>query len=132
MKTTTTRPGGRLHSIVGLCCALLLTSCDEPKTYWSIRYEPTTDAERQAVAEQVRQIMAATPSTLSGFEQDWDKAIEAATKSAKETLCRPTLWEHPGFGNWTGRWKHLEDPSKPNGVDEGRRTQKIETTTEAL
>lgn len=92
-----------LWAIFGLC------SCeDSSKTYWHVRYEPTTTEEQQAVAEQVKNIMAKTPTTLSGDRQNWQQAIEAATKSAKESLCKPTLWESYPFGRWTGKWKRLD------------------------
>lgn len=91
-----------------------LTSCDDTsgKTYWHVRYEPTTPEEQRAVDEQVKAIMAKTPSTLSGDTQDWQRAIEAATKSAKESLCKPTVWESYAFGRWTGKWKRMEEPTK--------------------
>lgn len=94
--------------------SLLLGSCHDEgggARYWHVRYEPTTPEEKQAVAEQVKAIMAATPLTLAGDSQNWQEAIEAATQSAKESLCKPTLWESYAFGRWTGTWKHLE--SKP-------------------
>lgn len=96
-------------------CSFLLVSCEE-QTTWEVRYEPTTEAERQAVAEQVRAIMASTPGTLSGDDQDWDDFIEAATKSAKQTLCRPTIWERRGnrLESWTGYWKYLSEQKDEN------------------
>ncbi len=99
-----------IQIIVAIAVIVTLTSCDDSKTqYWAERQVPTTDEERRAVAEQVAKILAATPRTLSGDDQDWDDAIEAATKSARESLCRPTLWEHKGYGLWTGKWKYIEE-----------------------
>ena len=92
--------------IFALC--FVWCGCTE-QVYWSVRNEPTTEAERVAVAEQVKKIMAATPRTMSGHDQDWDDAIAAATRSAKETLCRPTLWEHLSYQRWTGKWRYLDD-----------------------
>ncbi len=89
--------------------AFLLTACGPEKTYWVVRTEPTTEAEHRAVAEQVAKIMAAAPRTLSGNDQDWDDAIKAATVSAKETICRPTIWEHHGYGVWTGQWRYVSE-----------------------
>lgn len=83
----------------------------ETAVTWSIYRVPTTDKERTAVAEMVQRIMSATPRTLSGHDQDWDDAIKAATKSATETLCRPTMWESRG-GVRTGRWKYVEEVGK--------------------
>jgi len=97
-----------------IIASLLLCSCRDENggaRYWHVRYEPTTPEEQRAVAEQVKAIMASTPLTLAGDSQNWQEAIEAATRSAKESLCKPTLWESHAFGRWTGTWKHLE--SKP-------------------
>ncbi len=108
MKTTTCL----IRLLITVCiisCAFLTSGCNEDKTRWKLRYEPTTDTERQAVANQVIKIMSVTPKTLSGHDQDWDDAIQAATDSAKKTLCRPTLWEHAGYGNWTGKWHYIEE-----------------------
>jgi SOS-response transcriptional repressor LexA len=99
--------------VLVLFAALTLCSCEESSTYWHVRYEPTTPEEQKAVAEQVKAIMAGTPTTLSGDKQNWQQAIEAATKSAKESLCKPTLWESYAFGRWTGKWKHLEPTQSP-------------------
>lgn len=96
-----------MFAIVAVC-ALCSCSDDDGQKYWHVRYEPTTPEEQMAVAEQVKAIMAATPTTLSGDTQNWQQAIEAATKSAKESLCKPTLWESYVFGRWTGKWKHLD------------------------
>lgn len=91
--------------------AMAFAGCsDKPFSQWVVRYEPTTDSERKAVAEQVAKILASTPRSLSGHDQDWDDAIAAATKSAKETLCRPTSWEHLGYGNYSGRWRYVDQP----------------------
>lgn len=80
--------------------------------YWVMRYEPTTPDERRAVADHVAKILAATPRTLSGHDQDWDDAIKEATKSAKETLCRPTMWECRKYGAPTGKWHYVGEPQK--------------------
>lgn len=97
-------------AVFAFVVALTLCSCSDEngRKYWHLRYEPTTPEEQKAVAEQVKAIMAGTPMTLSGDDQNWQEAIEAATKSAKESLCKPTLWESYSFGRWTGKWKHLD------------------------
>lgn len=97
-------------AVFAFVVALTLCSCsdEDGRKYWHVRYEPTTPEEQKAVAEQVKAIMAGTPTTLSGDRQNWQQAIEAATKSAKESLCKPTLWESYSFGRWTGKWKHLD------------------------
>lgn len=101
--------------ILLLLSAILLVGCE--RTTWCERREPTTDAERKAVAEHAERILAATPKTLSGHDQDWDDAIAQAHRSAAYYLCRPTLWEwheggffKPGC-EFTGRWKYIDQPS---------------------
>jgi hypothetical protein len=100
--------------LCAMIAALSLCSCyiEEDKKYWHLRYEPTTPEEQQAVAAQVIAIMAKTPASLSGESQNWQEAIEAATTSAKESVCTPTLWESYEFGRWTGKWKHLDKPNE--------------------
>lgn len=95
----------------GLGVLLLLSGCgeSEDKLHWTVRREPMTEAECRAVSDQVVRIMASTPKTLSGHDQDWDDAIKAATASAKETLCRPTLWESRNYGRLTGKWRYLDE-----------------------
>ena len=89
--------------------------CGEPQSRWYERHEPTTDAEREAVARHVEAMLSATPKVLSGHDQDWDDAIVAAHREAKETLCRPTLWERrynsrfDDVGEMTGRWRYAKD-----------------------
>lgn len=94
-----------------LVLALILTGC-EPRYGWQERFQPTTDAERRAVAEHAERILAATPRELSGHDQDWDDAIAMAHSQACRAICRPTFWEWkdtPG-GSWqfTGRWRYAE------------------------
>ena len=102
----------RLGTSAAFAFVVAFTPCscsdEDGRKYWHVRYEPTTPEEQKAVAEQVKAIMVGTPTTLSGDTQNWQEAIEAATKSAKETLCKPTLWESYAFGRWTGKWKHLD------------------------
>jgi hypothetical protein len=93
-----------------------LSGCCKP--VWVERRIPTTDAERKAVAEQVEHILAATPRTLSGHDQDWDDAIRAAQSSAEDTHVRLTYWERVPYGwppNWeySGRWRYAEKSVSP-------------------
>lgn len=90
----------RLLMIAGL---LLACGCAD-KTYWDLKYVPTTEEERAKVAEETEKILAATPSQLSGHDQDWDDAISEAKETAMETWCKPTLWERVEFTT-TGRFK---------------------------
>jgi hypothetical protein len=94
---------GFLSNALALC--ILAAVCVGCGASWTERREPTTDAERKAVAEHVQKILAVTPSTLGGHDQDWDDAIAEAHRQARATLCRPTLWEWDG-NNYTGRWKY--------------------------
>lgn len=102
--------------LLAALAALLLAGCSNPaeRTYWHLRHEPSTDAERRAVAEQVVKIMQSNPSSLAGAWTGWDDAINAATRSAKETLCKPTMWEQMD-GYRTGRWRYAEGEAQtPN------------------
>lgn len=95
-----------------LLCLAILIFCSGCAPSWILKYEPTTDAERKAVAAHVEGILSATPRTLSGHDQDWDDAIMAANRAACQALCRPTLWEYQGDmngGQYTGRWKYAEE-----------------------
>lgn len=108
------KPNCNLILIVAALAAFSLAGCGRPKPVWRLRQVPTTDTERKAVAEHVEKIMAATPRSLGGNDQDWDDAIAAAQKSALETLCRPSLWElatDSYFAAWdyTGRWKYADE-----------------------
>ena len=96
---------------------IYITSGCAPTPRWIESYEPTTDAERKAVAETVEKIISATPKTLSGDDQDWDDAISEATRSDKTIHCRKVMLEFNQpefFGNWskggyTGRWKYADE-----------------------
>lgn len=89
---------------------LLLTGCG-PDIWYQERNTPTTDAERRAVAEQAEKILAATPRSLSGHDQDWDDAIRQAHDSACRTQCRTTIWEMDGY-HATGRWYYAAEHKK--------------------
>jgi hypothetical protein len=90
---------------------LLLWGCGAYDPIWSLRHVPTTDIERERVAEEAQRILSATPQSLAGHDQDWDDAIEAAQNAATKTWCRATLWEYAStFGTWreTGRWRYAD------------------------
>ena len=103
----------KTNSILFLLVAILLAGC-APTYEWRLKNEPTTDAERRACAEHVEKVLAATPHSLAGHDQDWDDAIRAAENEARQTLCRPTLWEWKEYNvfsphaEWTGRWKYFD------------------------
>lgn len=79
-----------------------------PRAYWRESYEPMTDAERKAVAEHAEKILAATPRTLAGDDQDWDDAISEAHNQARRTVCRPVLREYRDYEP-TGRWRYADE-----------------------
>lgn len=94
-----------------LLIASLLVFSGCAKTLWVERCVPTTEAERKAITEHVEKILAATPRTLSGHDQDWDDAISEAHRQARQTVCPLTYWEYKangfpeGGGEYTGRWR---------------------------
>ena len=78
---------------------------------WRERTIPTTDAERAAVAKNVEAVLAATPRTLSGHDQDYDDAIKMAYTMSEQALCRPTMWEWDSdHWEWTGKWRYSDEP----------------------
>jgi hypothetical protein len=100
--------------ILLLTACLLLGGCmPTPANQWVARYTPTTDAERKAVAEHVERVMASTPRTLAGHDQDWDDALKMAYNQARQTLCRETLWERAYIAEYTwedtGHWRYADD-----------------------
>lgn len=113
----------RMHAVVdgaasavalfGLC---FLCGCADSIS-WTQRVVPTTDEERQKVAEHAERVLAGTPRTLSGHDQDWDDAIAQAHRDAVAVFCRPTMWElrHKGFPDagcdFTGRWMYCTNVS---------------------
>lgn len=91
---------------------LLCAGCKD-SYLWREGREPMTEAEHKAVAEMTERILAATPRSLSGHDQDWDDAIVAAQRAARESVCKLRLFEYlesPGRPTYerTGRWKDLE------------------------
>ncbi len=94
-----------------LCLSIVLCGCEEQR-FWRIDQMPLTEAERKAVADQEARILAGTPHTLSGHDQDWDDAIAAAHKAAIESCCEPRLFEVLEYGIKTGNWKPLPAASR--------------------
>lgn len=100
----------KVVSLAALASVMLLSGCAR-EPVWVERHVPITDAERAAVAAMIEKILAATPRTLSGHDQDWDDAISEARRTAEATLCKPTYWERapsaPYSEVWvyTGRWR---------------------------
>jgi len=107
MRTHTTGIKRALGAVaLALALAAMLAGCAD-QSHWEVRNEPTTDEERQLVAQQVVKLVHPAVLVLAGHDQDWDDAIKAATESAKTTLCRPTLWEWRE--GWTGKWRYIEE-----------------------
>jgi hypothetical protein len=104
----------RLTTFVGVISLGLLAGCSRSPV-WVERETPTTEQERKAVAEMIVKILAATPATLSGHDQDWDDAIAEARRTAGATLCRKTYWErapvypYQDVWDYTGRWRYAEN-----------------------
>lgn len=102
-----------MKTIILLLAALALSGC--AKTIWIERREPTTEAERKAVAEQAALLLASTPRHISGDDQDWDDAIAEAYRQARQTSVRITFWEYQRYafpdagGHYTGRWRYAEE-----------------------
>jgi len=90
--------------IVGLIVSL---ERSQSRPRWYLERNPVTDQERVQIAAHVQKVLAATPATLAGNDQDWDHAINAAHRQAAELFCRPRLWEYVE-GRKTGRSKEIE------------------------
>ncbi len=114
------KPMTLLRCAVMLPALLFLTACSD--TYdWHLRRQPMTPEESVAAAQHVQAVLGNVPESLSGFDQDWDDAIAAAHREAKELFCRPTLWEWRSAGfprtdsSYTGRWRYFDE--KPTAGD---------------
>src|SRR5690349_5823829 len=73
-----------------------LTGCSERSVIWIERQEPTTDAERQAVAKHVESVLSHHPYVVQD-DQDWEDTVNAVYHRATEALCRLVLG--PGSNN---------------------------------
>jgi hypothetical protein len=107
-----------MRRLILLPLLALLAGCSPSEPYWIERHVPTTLAERQSVAEMTTKILAATPTSLAGHDQDWDDAIEMAQETAAKTLCEPTYWERAqrdagGYWDYTGRWRYATPQPQP-------------------
>lgn len=73
-----------------------------PSTFWRVKYEPTTQEEREKVQELVVKMSQARSGGLFG------DSIEDITKEAKKIVCEPTEWEMTVNGHdETGRVRKL-------------------------
>lgn len=93
-----------------LTLAVTLCSCDNQ---WVERRIPTTEEERQMVKQHVEAIIPdMLPETLGGSDQDLEDIVIEAHNEARNSFCRPTMWEHDGSG-FTGRWRYSEQFTLP-------------------
>lgn len=100
-----------------LAAVLLFAGCSN-KIRWIEERELVNDSARQAAAQHAEKILGATPTTLSGHDQDWDDAIAEAEKQARNLFARRMLreWEvrWDGFPvRPTGRVQYLDAPPAP-------------------
>lgn len=104
------KPTPSTSALLAVALAAMLTGCSP---VYHERYIPTTPEERKAVAAEVEHILAATPRTLSGHDQDWDDAIAAAQRAAAQTHVRPTFWEWNCWTqSYTGKWFYVPEATK--------------------
>jgi hypothetical protein len=101
--------------------AFALVGCED-EVSWHERTVPTTQAEHDAIAKHVETILSTNlPKELSGDDQDLEDVIEAAHREARNSLCRPTMWEWRGEGGlsakggFTGRWRYVEQTLTEGG-----------------
>lgn len=99
-------------SLILVSC-VLLTGCGR-RVVWNERYEPVSNEDRKQILDHAEKILAATPRSLAGDDQDWDDAIKEAHRQAKAIVCKPTFWEYDypigayEVGRYTGRWKYAD------------------------
>jgi hypothetical protein len=83
-----------------------LAGCAKPiETEWLMRSECMEQRHRDKAAEIAKTFLAATPSTVSGDDQDWEDSINAAAARAQELACPTVLMEYRN--GFTGRWKYV-------------------------
>lgn len=60
------------------------------------------------IKQHVETVLASfAPTHLSGDDQDLEDIIIEAHREARNSFCRPTLWEYD-TNEYTGRWKYTE------------------------
>ena len=98
-------------SLIGFC--LLLVGCSN--AVWKERSVPTTDAERQAIAQHVERVLD-TPYVMSGDDQDWEDVVDSTYREATILFVRKTYWEWYSAGmfdykatGYTGRWRYADE-----------------------
>ena len=100
-----------------------LVGCVKPITQWGhpTRYDAPLSLEQQRlIADHVQKILAATPRSLAGDDQDWDDAIEQAHREARSLYSPLVQFEYHRDGGFflttgsftqTGRWRYVAQPS---------------------
>jgi hypothetical protein len=72
-----------------------------------------SDSQVEMLKKHVEVLLSHPPSTLSGHDQDWDKAIKASYEETRNTLIKPVMVEYAtdsrGWFKATGRWKQIEE-----------------------
>ena len=89
--------------------SILLAGC---KPSWYPDRKVETDDERKAVSALESTLLSRIPSTLSGHDQDWDDAIQAAHSVSVETVCKTRQYEwQPEFGggHYTGKYREIDN-----------------------
>ena len=99
--------------VLSLLFCLLLVGCGG--TSWQERIVPTTDAERQAIAQHVERVLD-TPYVMSGDDQDWEDVVDSTYREATILFVRKTYWEWYCAGmfdykatGYTGRWRYADE-----------------------
>jgi len=101
----------------GILFSIFISCSGETEYWWQMdtSYDVMTPDEQINVLHAQNDILKATPSTLSGHDQDWDDAIMAAHLVACETMVRRKELEFKrkkGFAEpyeKSGRWRFFGD-----------------------
>ncbi len=95
----------KLLCVIGIAICVPLLGCG---TTWVTDRKIETPEERKCVAEHELKLLGKVPSTLSGHDQDWDDAIEAAHAAAINTCCATRAYEFKrGSDGYTGRYREI-------------------------
>lgn len=117
----------KTKQILILSLAPIGAGCVKTETYWGAPSSwdaPLTTQQKQQVADHAAKILAATPRSLAGDDQDWDDAIQQAHREAKAIYSPLVQFEYhreggffltASFAEKTGRWRYVESaqPAQP-------------------
>lgn len=107
-----------MKNYIILCALLALAACGPDRDQsgqisWRVEKIVVSDAQVAMLRSHVEVLLSHPPATLSGHDQDWNKAIEASYEQTRETLVRPVLVEYvTDKGGWphpTGRWRSFQE-----------------------